>query len=62
MRYFLRLLAHLYAAESLVLLDKISEALEYLNPEHVKDLSFHLQPDGEKTQESMIKTNPPPSQ
>jgi adenosyl cobinamide kinase/adenosyl cobinamide phosphate guanylyltransferase len=35
-----RLLGHLYAAEALVLLDKISEAVEHLNPEHVKELSL----------------------
>lgn len=44
-----------------MLLDKISEALEYLNPEHIKDLSFYPQYEDEKSQESMIKTNPPPS-
>ncbi|KAJ8932066.1 hypothetical protein NQ314_014966, partial [Rhamnusium bicolor] len=55
-----KLLAHLYAAESLVLLDKISEAVEYLNPENVKDISFEIPPDEEKSDESSIKTNPPP--
>lgn len=33
------MLGHLYAAEALVLLDKISEAIEHLNPEHVKELT-----------------------
>ena len=32
-----RMLGHLYAAEALVLLDKISDAIGHLNPEHVKD-------------------------
>jgi hypothetical protein len=39
MLYFFRMLGHLYAAEALVLLDKISEAIEHLNPEHVKELT-----------------------
>ncbi|KAJ8962748.1 hypothetical protein NQ318_001146 [Aromia moschata] len=55
-----KLLAHLYAAECLVLLDKISEAIEYLNPDHVKDISFQLPVEEEKSEESLIKTNPPP--
>ncbi|KAJ8964599.1 hypothetical protein NQ317_017654 [Molorchus minor] len=55
-----KLLAHLYAAECLVLLDKIQEAIEYLNPEHVKDISFELPPMDDKTEEALVKTNPPP--
>ncbi|PSN45792.1 CCR4-NOT transcription complex subunit 10 [Blattella germanica] len=35
-----RTLGHLYAAEALVLLDKISDAIEHLNPDHVKDLTL----------------------
>lgn len=35
-----RMLGHLYAAEALVLLDKISDAIEHLNPEHVKELTL----------------------
>ncbi|XP_021933283.1 CCR4-NOT transcription complex subunit 10 isoform X3 [Zootermopsis nevadensis] len=42
-----RMLGHLYAAEALVLLDKISEAIEHLNPEHVKELSLMF-PSSEK--------------
>lgn len=34
------MLGHLYAAEALVLLDKISDAIEHLNPEHVKELTL----------------------
>lgn len=37
---FGRMLGHLYAAEALVLLDKISDAIGHLNPEHVKDLTL----------------------
>lgn len=58
---FFRLLAHLYAAECLVLLDNIPDALEHLNLENVKDLSFELQPD-ESSEEGLLKTNPPASQ
>ncbi|GFG36368.1 hypothetical protein Cfor_01996 [Coptotermes formosanus] len=35
-----RMLGHLYAAEALVLLDKISDAIGHLNPEHVKELTL----------------------
>lgn len=34
------MLGHLYAAEALVLLDKISDAIGHLNPEHVKELTL----------------------
>lgn len=64
MQISFRLLANLYAAESLVLLDKITDALDYLNPENVKDISFELidQIDdgvGFKKDENKIKTEPP---
>lgn len=54
-------MAHLYAAEGLVLLDKISEAIDYLNPDNIKDISFDMPTDGDKSDELNIKTNPPPS-
>jgi hypothetical protein len=38
------MLGHLYAAEALVLLDKISDAIEHLNPEHVKELTLMAPP------------------
>lgn len=57
---YFRLLAHMYTAECLVLLDKISEAIDHLNPDNIKDISFDF-PDSEKTEENQIKTNPPPS-
>lgn len=50
-----RLLANLYAAEALVLLDKIPDALEHLNPENVTDISLESCIKGE----SSTKTNPP---
>ncbi|XP_028141925.2 CCR4-NOT transcription complex subunit 10 [Diabrotica virgifera virgifera] len=53
-----KLLAHLYAAESLVLLDKISEALEHLKPENIKDISFDLPQ--EESEDDIVKNNPPP--
>ncbi|XP_006615017.1 CCR4-NOT transcription complex subunit 10 [Apis dorsata] len=34
-----RMLGNLYAAESLILMDKISEAIEYLKPENIQDLN-----------------------
>jgi hypothetical protein len=41
------MLGHLYAAEALVLLDKISDAIGHLNLEHVKDLTL-IVPSAEK--------------
>lgn len=58
--FLFRVLGHLYAAECLILLDKIPEAVDHLNPENIKDISFDL-PDVEKKEENQIKTNPPPS-
>ncbi|XP_003396813.1 CCR4-NOT transcription complex subunit 10 [Bombus terrestris] len=34
-----RMLGNLYAAESLIFMDKISDAIEYLKPENIQDLS-----------------------
>ncbi|XP_060523703.1 CCR4-NOT transcription complex subunit 10 isoform X2 [Cylas formicarius] len=56
-----RLLARLYAAECLVLLDKIPEALEHLRPDNVQDLSFDFQASDNKNEECQLKTNPPPT-
>ncbi|EFA06148.2 CCR4-NOT transcription complex subunit 10 isoform X1 [Tribolium castaneum] len=53
-----KLLGHLYCAEALVLLDKISEALEHLNPENVKHINLEL-PKGDENEEKRIKTSPP---
>lgn len=41
-----RTLAHLYAAEALLLLDRVNEAIEHLNPDHVIDLDIALPPPG----------------
>ena len=35
-----RFLGHLYAAEALISLDRISEAIGHLNPENVTDVSM----------------------
>lgn len=53
-----KLLGHLYTAESLIYLDKISEAIEYLNPENIKDISFELPQD--QPESSLVKNSPPP--
>ena len=37
-----RFVGHLYAAESLVLLDRIPEALHYLTPDTITDISSSL--------------------
>lgn len=56
-----KLLAHLYAAESLILSDKITEALEHLKPDIVKDIAFNLPAEKGGKNEEKIKTNPPQS-
>lgn len=56
------MLAHLYAAEALVLSDRISDALDHLNPENVKDISLEVATDeGSSEEDQVIKTNPPAS-
>lgn len=56
-----RLLGNLYAAESLIFMDKISEALEYLKPENLQDLHTFIsmpevqEKDKEKTEEVTAK-------
>ncbi|XP_024943516.1 CCR4-NOT transcription complex subunit 10 isoform X2 [Cephus cinctus] len=55
-----RLLGNLYAAESLIFMDKINEAIEYLKPENIQDLSTYLpiletlDKDKEKTEETIV--------
>ncbi|CAH1971240.1 unnamed protein product [Acanthoscelides obtectus] len=55
-----RLLAHLYAAEALILMDKITDAIEHLNPENIKSLSFDLPSTLDKSEKVQLRTNPPP--
>lgn len=59
--YLCRLLGHLYAAEALVLLDKIGDAMEHLNLENVKEISFDLPSDESNEVEDLVKAKPPPS-
>lgn len=40
----LRFLGHLYAAEALISLDRISDAITHLNPENVTDVSLGVSP------------------
>ena len=37
-----KMLANLYAAESLILMDKMNEAIEYLKPQNIYDLDASL--------------------
>lgn len=39
-----RFLGHLYAAEALISLDRISDAIAHLNPENVSDVSMGVLP------------------
>lgn len=56
-----KMLGNLYVAESLIFMDKINEALEYLKPENLQDLStFTTMPevsekDKEKAEEIIAK-------
>lgn len=38
--HMFRFLGHLYAAEALISLDRISDAIAHLNPENVSDVSM----------------------
>lgn len=53
------MLAHLYAAEALVLMDKLSDAVEHLNPENVSDISLII-PKEESNEEDEIPMNTRP--
>lgn len=44
----LKYLGHTYAAEALVYLDRVSEALQHLNPDSVNNISISLPPNGER--------------
>ncbi|KAF7414967.1 hypothetical protein HZH68_003456 [Vespula germanica] len=56
-----RMLGNLYAAESLIFMDKINEAIEYLKPENIHDLNTFLSipeiqdKDKEKIEEVVLK-------
>jgi len=56
-----KMLGNLYAAESLIFMDKINEALEYLKLENLQDLNTSIstpeiqEKDKEKMEEVMIK-------
>lgn len=56
-----KMLGSLYAAESLIFMDKISEALEYLKLENLQDLNTFIsvpeiqEKDKEKVEEIMVK-------
>lgn len=56
-----KMLGNLYAAESLISMDKINEALEYLKPENIQDLSTFIpiceiqEKDKEKVEEIVPK-------
>ncbi|XP_043686555.1 CCR4-NOT transcription complex subunit 10 [Vespula pensylvanica] len=56
-----RMLGNLYAAESLIFMDKINEAIEYLKPENIQDLNTFVSipeiqdKDKEKIEEVVLK-------
>ncbi|KAK6623980.1 hypothetical protein RUM44_010837 [Polyplax serrata] len=51
----LKMLGHLYAAEACIFIDRISEALEHLNPELITDLSPDLNHTSEESTEENSK-------
>ncbi|ENN80040.1 CCR4-NOT transcription complex subunit 10 [Dendroctonus ponderosae] len=52
-----KLLGNMYTAECLVLCDRIPEALDYLDPNTIQDISFHLPQ--EDNDENLVNTRPP---
>lgn len=52
----LRFLGHLYAAEALISLDRISDAIAHLNPENVTDVSLGVSP-SEQDQGNLTHVN-----
>ncbi|XP_066142548.1 CCR4-NOT transcription complex subunit 10 [Euwallacea fornicatus] len=54
-----KLLGHLYAAECLVLSDQIPEAVNYLDPQNIKDIDLHFASEFTPGEDSVTKTNPP---
>jgi hypothetical protein len=42
LHFHFRFLGHLYAAEALISLDRISDAITHLNPENVTDVSLGI--------------------
>ena len=44
----LKYLGHTYAAEALVYLDRVSEALQHLNPDSVNNINISLPPNGQR--------------
>lgn len=56
-----RYLAHLYAGEALILMDRITEATDHLNPDNVKDITFTLPASSEETKsnDKADETNKP---
>lgn len=57
-----KMLGNLYAAESLIFMDKISEALEYLKPENLQDLNTFTSlpevPEKDKEKAEEVATRP----
>ena len=50
-----KMLGHLYAAEALVLTDRISDAIEHLNPDLVTELNVNMTPPLEELAEGHPK-------
>lgn len=53
-----RMLGHLYAAESLIFLDKITEAIEYLKLENLQDLNTFLVAESEEKDDEKCNHRP----
>lgn len=54
-----RFLGHLYAAEALISLDRISDAIAHLNPENVTDVSLGVSPSEQDQGASLSCTRVP---
>lgn len=51
-----KFLGHLYAAEALLLLDRVPDAIAHLSPDHIKDLS-HMLPELEEAKDGTKQTS-----
>lgn len=54
----LRFLGHLYAAEALISLDRISDAIAHLNPENVSDVSMGVLTSEQDQGQSVRQSDP----
>lgn len=55
------MLGHLYAAEALVLMDKLTDAVDHLNPDLITDIGVDFPKDETADEEDICKNTKPAS-